>query len=81
MARKYREQSVWQALIANANAGGENVHRAALLGAVLGTAYGESNLPDHLKTGLYDYSAIVKEIEQFINALDNLRRVEDERKI
>lgn len=53
------------ALLANANCGGENVHRGILLGAVLGAEVGEAKIPEHLKTGLKDYSSISAEIEAF----------------
>lgn len=52
-------------LLANANTGGENVHRGILLGALLGADVGESQIPEHLKTGLKDYDAIREEIESF----------------
>jgi len=54
-----------QGLLANANTGGENVHRGIVLGALLGAAAGEAGIPQHLKTGLKDYEAIRTEIEAF----------------
>jgi len=54
-----------EALLANANCGGENVHRGCVLGAVLGAHHGESRIPAHLKDGLYDAATIRKEIEAF----------------
>lgn len=54
-----------EALLANANCGGENVHRGNVLGAVLGAYHGESKIPNHLKQGLHDAEAIGAEIEAF----------------
>jgi len=51
--------------LANANCGGENVHRGCLLGALLGAYHGESGIPKHLKEGLHDYAALKQEIEAF----------------
>lgn len=56
-------------LLANANTGGENVHRGIVLGALLGAQAGESGIPEHLKTGLKDYVAISQEIEAFKAAI------------
>lgn len=58
-----------EGLLANANCGGENVHRGIILGALLGAEAGESNIPEHLKTGLRDYAAISAEIEAFKAAI------------
>jgi ADP-ribosylglycohydrolase len=33
------------AVVANTNAGGENVHRGSAIGAVMGAAFGESKIP------------------------------------
>lgn len=57
------------AVLANANCGGENVHRGCLLGAVLGAAYGESGIPARLKDGLKDSKLIREEIEAFAGAV------------
>jgi hypothetical protein len=51
------------ALLANANAGGDNVHRSMVLGLVVGAA--SETVPDHLKTGLADYPALSAEIDAF----------------
>lgn len=53
--------------LANANAGGENVHRGLVLGAVLGAQAGEKGISDDLKNGLKHSAAIAKEIESFIS--------------
>lgn len=54
-----------RALLANANTGGENVHRGIVLGALLGAQLGEAAIPEHLKSGLKDFEAIRGEIEAF----------------
>ncbi|MDQ8186778.1 ADP-ribosylglycohydrolase family protein [Pelagicoccus sp. SDUM812002] len=52
------------ALLANANAGGDNVHRGALLGLLLGASC--DDFPEHLKEGLRDRDALASEIENFV---------------
>lgn len=56
-------------MLANANCGGENVHRGCVLGALLGAYHGEKSIPSHLKDGLHDSAAIRKEIEAFKSAV------------
>lgn len=70
--------AVWNALLMNANTGGENVHRGSCLGAVLGAAAAaaNNNIPivnipfdsssSIMMTGLYDYKSLQKEIHDFI---------------
>lgn len=67
-ASKYSE-NFEEALLANANCGGENVHRGCVLGALLGAYHGESAIPNHLKQGLRDFPALNGEIEAFKAAL------------
>ena len=50
-------------LLANANAGGDNVHRGMVLGLIVGAAHDE--IPDHLRQGLNDYEALQSEIVAF----------------
>lgn len=78
MICKYTQQSpvhnghgdtCWKALLANANVGGENVHRGAILGAILGARVGDENLPNELKSGLYNMESIAEEIDSFVNAV------------
>jgi hypothetical protein len=54
---------VESALLANTNAGGDNVHRGMILGLVLGAA--NDSLPDNLMTGLVAYGELKEEIEGF----------------
>jgi hypothetical protein len=51
------------ALLANANAGGDNVHRGMVLGLLVGAA--NRDVPQSLQTGLLDYTALAREIEAF----------------
>lgn len=53
-----------RALRANAEAGGDNVHRGAVLGLLLGAAGGR--VPEHLRRGLAQSSAIAAEIEDVL---------------
>lgn len=57
-----------EGVLANANAGGENVHRGLVLGAILGAEAGASNIPKDLKSGLRHSAAIEKEIQEFVQA-------------
>lgn len=57
------------AVLSNTNVGGENCHRGAALGALMGAAVGESGIPQRLKDGLADSAAIRKEIDDYIAAV------------
>ena len=50
-------------LLANANAGGDNVHRGMVLGLIVGAANDE--LPQHLKQGLTAFDELQGEIDGF----------------
>lgn len=52
-----------KALLADANAGGDNVHRGAILGLLVGAAC--DNFPEYLKNGLADSGEIADEIAAF----------------
>ncbi len=52
------------ALLANANAGGDNVHRGMVLGLLAGAA---QPVPESLRTGLTDHAEIDSEIEAFLD--------------
>jgi len=54
------------ALLANANTGGENVHRGEILGALLGAAHGAAAIPEELKRGLKYHAQIEEEIRAFL---------------
>ncbi|MEE8589344.1 MAG: ADP-ribosylglycohydrolase family protein [Sulfurimonadaceae bacterium] len=51
-------------LLANVNAGGDNVHRGMIMGLLLGAA--SNTIDESLKRGLVDYEEINQEIEDFI---------------
>ncbi|KAF5838686.1 ADP-ribosylglycohydrolase-domain-containing protein [Dunaliella salina] len=68
LAAKYPD-SFEKAVLANTNAGGENCHRGAALGALMGAALGESKIPPRLIQGLHDSSAIRQEIDALCSAL------------
>ena len=54
-------------ILANANAGGDCVHRGIILGMLAGASSDE--IPNELKKGLVEYEAINKEIEEFIEVI------------
>jgi len=78
MAYKYGGD-VEAALLSNANAGGENVHRGILLGALFGAAYGASKIPKRFKSGLYDSASIAWDIDAFVAVLCSSSMPEGER--
>jgi len=65
-AAKYR--SFEEMLLANANSGGENVHRGLVLGALIGAEWGASKIPAELKAGLHFSAAVDAEIADFVQA-------------
>ena len=62
-------EMVWKGLLANANIGGENVHRGSVLGAVLGARAGVDLLPAHMINGLYPQTELAQEIDDFVHAV------------
>jgi ADP-ribosylglycohydrolase len=54
------------ALVANTNAGGDNCHRGAVLGALLGAALGFRAIPERWIHGLVAHAELEEEIETFI---------------
>lgn len=69
LAKYIPKRDAWTGLIANANVGGENVHRGSILGAVLGARAGYDRLPPRLASGLYEKDDLDKEIDEFVNAI------------
>jgi len=55
-------------VLANANAGGDNVHRGIILGMLAGAANEE--IPHALKTDLVEYTSIHQEIEDFVRVIN-----------
>lgn len=66
---KYAPGRAWQGLLANANVGGENVHRGSVLGAILGARAGLEQLPPQMVNGLYPLSELKAEIDDFVRAV------------
>mmetsp|Transcript_31449 Transcript_31449/g.76115 ORF Transcript_31449/g.76115 Transcript_31449/m.76115 type:complete len:523 (+) Transcript_31449:143-1711(+) len=60
---------VWEGLLANANVGGENVHRGSVMGAMLGARAGYKSLPPRLMDGLYPHDELEQEIDDFVKAV------------
>ncbi len=60
-----RNLDIAEALLANVNAGGDNVHRGMILGLILGAA--SDDIPEHLMKGLTAYDDLKNEIEAFID--------------
>lgn len=52
-------------LLANANAGGDNVHRGMILGLLAGAS--NTEIPGELKSGLLAYNELKNEISDFVN--------------
>ena len=65
---KYRNNAE-RALIANAEVGGDNCHRGAVLGALLGAAGGTSVFPKRWIEQLHERTTILEEIEHFIESV------------
>ena len=55
------------ALVANTNAGGDNCHRGAVLGAMMGAALGVTAIPERWRQGLTAHADLETEIERFID--------------
>ncbi|CAE8693109.1 unnamed protein product, partial [Polarella glacialis] len=65
-AFKYGAASPIEALLASANAGGENVHRGAVLGALVGASGGIHALPEEFRKGLVHHDQLESEISDFV---------------
>lgn len=66
-AYRYAEYGPKMALLANANAGGENVARGSALGALIGASYGVSGFPETLRA-LYNREDIEREISAIVGS-------------
>lgn len=67
---QFKPNDVWTGLLANANAGGENVHRGSILGAVLGAAASTTDaMPNTLINGLYHKQELEQEINDFVDCI------------
>jgi len=65
-AYKYADDPA-AAVLANANAGGENAHRGAAVGALVGAGAGYDAWRPDLRDGLAEAAAITQEIDAFAN--------------
>lgn len=54
-------------ILANANAGGDNVHRGMILGLLAGAC--NADIPSELKSGLFAYHELKNEISEFVHLL------------
>jgi len=69
LALMYRNKMDFKSsILANANAGGDNVNRGMILGMLAGACC--KIIPNELKTGLSDYTEIKHEIEEFVEIID-----------
>merc|ERR1719188_586196 len=68
MAYKYAD-SPERAVLASANAGGENVNRNALLGAIMGAGHGMAGWPGWMVDGLVAKDAIGKSVNEFVGSV------------
>eukprot|EP00931_Biecheleriopsis_adriatica_P102150 TRINITY_DN77166_c0_g1_i1.p1 TRINITY_DN77166_c0_g1~~TRINITY_DN77166_c0_g1_i1.p1 ORF type:complete len:534 (+),score=86.97 TRINITY_DN77166_c0_g1_i1:132-1733(+) len=65
---RYRH-SFRELVLAQANVGGECVHRGAVLGALAGAAHGMAGIPEELLSGLVQHSDIKEDVEAFVAAV------------
>lgn len=56
-----------EAVVAQVQVGGDNTGRGAILGAVMGAAYGKAGIPRRLLEGLAERDAIQAEIDSFLD--------------
>ena len=69
LAYRYADLGPRTALLANANAGGENVARGSALGALLGASHGVQGFPESLRA-LYNRNEIEAEIKAVVGSFD-----------
>ena len=62
------------ALVANTNVGGDNCHRGAVLGAILGASLGIQAIPERWINGLTAHDEINQEIEQFVTQFSSSQK-------
>jgi ADP-ribosylglycohydrolase len=65
-AHKYSSDGIEALLLASTNAGGENVARGSLLGALAGAAYGVENIPEGLVQGLVAKDTYLQQADLFL---------------
>ena len=75
---------IWNALLVNANTGGENVHKGSCLGAVVGAYHAskaqksnrqeqDQKVLQHMMQGLHEHAALNQEIEEFVQVVTNMQ--------
>ena len=69
MTKRFAGGDAAAGLLANANHGGENVHRGAVLGVLLGAEAGAAGLDPTLVDGLFHADAIRREIDAAVAAV------------
>lgn len=69
LAKYLPQKDVWGGLLANANVGGENVHRGSIFGAILGARATYDALPPQMINGLYHHKELELEIDAFVKAV------------
>jgi len=69
IAKYIPSKSPWKGLLANANVGGENVHRGSVMGAILGARAGMDGIPTHMQEGLYKHEELQKEMNEFVHVV------------
>ena len=70
MLYRYQDAGAKVALLASANAGGENVARGQAIGTVFGAALGVEGFPREFVEGLKKHSEIESEIKSFLNIVE-----------
>jgi len=70
---KYAKLPVSEALLASANAGGENVHRGSVLGSLLGASAGADGISIDFQKGLVAHSELQKEVAELVALLRTRR--------
>lgn len=71
LGAKYSQYGIIKGLLANANVGGDNCHRGAALGALLGAALGYKSIDPVWINGLVDEPVLSVEINKFIACLES----------
>ena len=71
LGAKYSRHGILKGLLANANVGGDNCHRGAALGALLGAAFGFKSIDPVWIKGLFDEPKLTVEIQNFITTIES----------
>ena len=74
LGARHSSSGVSKALLANANVGGDNCHRGAALGALLGAALGNQSIEPHWIQGLSHEPQLSSEIQDFVSMLGSWKQ-------